>query len=441
MSKKVLKPAVRRPMLLALIMATAILGLLFSGWLTPTPSKAQPSQQNAQPNVETTNCVTASTSSSCVTAGSISLVAPTNSPVVCMGSGVSLSASYLVTTGQVQVTTTYTNSGNSGSGACPDTYTTNYPTPTIVSNWWEASVGSYSTNGKGLSASFTPTDCGSGAVTFHLTYKNSDPCDTNVQSAGDVTGSFNVVQILYQCLATTPTNQFRTTIGVGEEVALEACGAPGNVTWSTSAGTLSPTNGAITTLTAPDRKATATVTVYYDGGSCSLPFNVIEPSGVYFATNALKHHYDRADIGFYALTYLKPDSVNFSHVWCIEEKANCVADGVYLQWDGYPHDRNPSPFSFGDAVVPSLGTGPANDTCYSGETDSSIAMPFSPGTEKVTIPWDFCVNSGPWKTNFTTLTWNCSESDGGDHGEGLLKASKSNAKWSCNVDDPDIIGF
>jgi len=46
-------------MLLALIvMATLTLGLLFSGWLTPTPGKAQPNQSNPQPNQETTdtNC-------------------------------------------------------------------------------------------------------------------------------------------------------------------------------------------------------------------------------------------------------------------------------------------------------------------------------------------------------------------------------------------------
>jgi hypothetical protein len=43
-------------MLLAVfIMATLILGLLFSGWFTPMPGKAQPSQPNPTPNVET-NC-------------------------------------------------------------------------------------------------------------------------------------------------------------------------------------------------------------------------------------------------------------------------------------------------------------------------------------------------------------------------------------------------
>ena len=58
MSKKVLKLAGKRPMLLALIiMATLTLGLLFSGWLTPTPGKAQTGGGNPQPNNENTNCV------------------------------------------------------------------------------------------------------------------------------------------------------------------------------------------------------------------------------------------------------------------------------------------------------------------------------------------------------------------------------------------------
>jgi hypothetical protein len=41
MSKKVLKLTGQRPMLLAIIMATLTLGLLFSGWFTPTSLQAQ----------------------------------------------------------------------------------------------------------------------------------------------------------------------------------------------------------------------------------------------------------------------------------------------------------------------------------------------------------------------------------------------------------------
>jgi len=428
MSKKVLKIAGRRPMLLALIiMATLAFGILFSGWLTPARVKAQEGAVQQAVQQETTNCEVASTSSSCVTAGSISLVAPTNSPVVCLGSSVSLSASYLVTTGQVLVTTTYTNAGNSGADACPDTYSTNYPTPTIVSNWWTASVGSYSTNGQGLTASFTPTDCGSGSVTFYLNYQNSAPCDTNVQSAGSVSGSFNVVDIQHQCVATTPTNQSRTTIGVGEQVNLTACGAPGTITWSTSAGSLSPTNGTYTTLTAPGNAATATVTVNYTSGSCATGFSVIEPSGVNMVTNGLRHVINRPDIGFHALIYVAPDSVNFGAVSCIEVTNNAVCSGVYTPFNGYPHDAHPASFPLSSTVVSGLGTsaGAVEDNIYSG--DPGTASPFAPGSIVYTIPWQFQVGTNAWKT-FTTLTHNCSLGSGG-----VLNASKAGASWSCNV--------
>jgi hypothetical protein len=58
MSKKVLKLAGRRPMLLALIvMATVTLGLLISGWLTPAPLRAQGTGgQNPVTGDEITNC-------------------------------------------------------------------------------------------------------------------------------------------------------------------------------------------------------------------------------------------------------------------------------------------------------------------------------------------------------------------------------------------------
>jgi len=197
MSKIVLKLAGRRSMVLALfIMATLTLGLLFSGWFTPIPGKAQPNQPNPQPNQETTNCIVLSTSNTCASAGSISLVAPTDSPVVCIGSGVTLTATCLVVTGQLTQTITFTNGGNSGADACPNTVTNiPAPAPVSVTNWWEATVGSYHTIGAGLTAQFTPTDCGAGSVTFHLKYKNSLPCDTNVQSAPDVSGSFTVVAV------------------------------------------------------------------------------------------------------------------------------------------------------------------------------------------------------------------------------------------------------
>jgi hypothetical protein len=68
MSKKVLNYAGKRPMLLAiLVMATFTLGLLFSGWFTPTAVRAQTGGGNPTPNVET-NCGPQS-NGSCVECG------------------------------------------------------------------------------------------------------------------------------------------------------------------------------------------------------------------------------------------------------------------------------------------------------------------------------------------------------------------------------------
>jgi hypothetical protein len=87
MSKKVLKLAGRQPMLLALIvMATFTLALLFSGWLTPTPGKAQPNQSNPQPNQENCAASTNVVGGTCPSVVTNGLVSPT-SEIVCYGNG------------------------------------------------------------------------------------------------------------------------------------------------------------------------------------------------------------------------------------------------------------------------------------------------------------------------------------------------------------------
>ena len=83
------------------------------------------------------------------------------------------------------------------------TFVTNLVSPIIVSNWWTASVGSYSTNGTGLSASFTPTNGGCGTVTFNLAYINNTPCDTNIYPATPCTLNFSVAELSTNCTAGT----------------------------------------------------------------------------------------------------------------------------------------------------------------------------------------------------------------------------------------------
>jgi hypothetical protein len=90
MSEKVLKLAGKRPMLLALIvMTTLVLGILFSGWLTPMPGMAQQGggggsgggsdTNSSSTNSENTNCVatTNAWSGTCPTIITNSSVTPT----------------------------------------------------------------------------------------------------------------------------------------------------------------------------------------------------------------------------------------------------------------------------------------------------------------------------------------------------------------------------
>jgi hypothetical protein len=126
MSKKVLKIAGRRPMLLALIMATITIGLLFSGWLAPTPGRAQTGGGNPPPGGENTNCPNYiySTNVTCPSVSNNRAIAPTT---FCVNEGTSLPLPQLVTspaasTGSIIITTTETCSNIVISTTNPVTY-------------------------------------------------------------------------------------------------------------------------------------------------------------------------------------------------------------------------------------------------------------------------------------------------------------------------------
>ena len=55
--------------------------------------------------------------------------------------------------------------------------------PTMITNWWVVSGPSnFTATGSGLSTSFTPTNIGSGSITFSLQYSNSDACAGGIQT-------------------------------------------------------------------------------------------------------------------------------------------------------------------------------------------------------------------------------------------------------------------
>ncbi len=153
----------------------------------------------------------------------------------CFGGTVSASASYTNTDGQIITTTTASDcSTSSSSNSCSASL--------LVSNCtWTASVGSFSTNGAGITATFTPTDCGVGTVSFHVAWTNA--CDGSTGS-GDVSGSFNVVKLLSLGVANAVsvggTNNWAAvkTTNANDFVTLTATLCPNNadaaalLTWS-----------------------------------------------------------------------------------------------------------------------------------------------------------------------------------------------------------------
>ncbi len=314
----------------------------------------------------------------CATNGSLVLTNGTMTPTNgCLGSAFTATAS-IITNMAIVITN------------CPcgtNTYLTNYIAPTVVSNWWTASVGTYSTNGQGVSATFNPTNGGTGTVVFHLKYKNNTPCDTNVTTAPDLTNSFTVIQITNQCVATTPANRVRTTIGVCEEVDIGLAGSPsGTFTWSASVGSLSQTNGTNTRFTAPDTETNSIISVYYNGGECNIQFTINKPSGVRFVKLADKHVQGWLDAGFHVQCIIMNTNVSFYNIEISELEATATATGCFSCLNGQIHKR------WTDQGITWLT--PAQNNYLSTVVDYSRKVACNnvgpgPGTFSWDIPWNY----------------------------------------------------
>lgn len=88
----------------------------------------------------------------------------------CLGQAVSICGSNSFTAGTVQASTV--------NGDCSVTTTTSSSSSTLQSNWWQVTLGSFSASGSGLCASFTPTNAGTGTLTYYVRYANTSPCST-----------------------------------------------------------------------------------------------------------------------------------------------------------------------------------------------------------------------------------------------------------------------
>ena len=193
MSKKVLNYAGKRPMLLALtIMATLTLGLLFSGWLTPTTGRAQ-GGPNPPPNQENTNCPPVwgawQADPNNLPTISITFAAPGDQCVeIKAGStsgSMSVSAGSPTNTagGKFQVDTSGCgNANNTGTLAITPGTTT----------WTASGCGATPSSGTTETATFSVNASGSCTVTFTAHGITSDPSGTYDSSAASQTFNVNV---------------------------------------------------------------------------------------------------------------------------------------------------------------------------------------------------------------------------------------------------------
>jgi hypothetical protein len=152
------------------------------------------------------------------------------------------------------------------------------------------------------------------------------PDDAGARQAGNVP----LPRLTNQCVAATPADRARTTVGVGEQVSLGLADAPpGDYAWSVSAGSVSNDCGTSATFTAPSNAANATVTVTLPGGqTLSRNFTVLEPGGVDHADLLSVYDFDtnESGAGMYCRVYLAPTNVSFYRVQLMEVATN--ASGI-----------------------------------------------------------------------------------------------------------------
>lgn len=235
-------------------------------------------------------------------------------------------------------------------------------------------------------------------------------------------GAYRLTHI---CVADTPTNKDRLTIGVGEKVSLG--GMPANTVWS-GPGLLLTNNEA--TFNAPSNACNATVTA--TAGSAApetLNFKVLEPAAINMVCYDTNHAYGTAYIAMRTHVYIAPSSVNFGAVSIQELPANWQAGGVYQSLNNSSHGGMVDNPSSGYVLQP-LGT-----LCqgYDESLVSQLGI-YNPtngsGYAFVSITNQWSIDGANWN-NFPSTTFESGDSSGAP--SHTLIISKCGASASCSV--------
>jgi hypothetical protein len=133
-----------------------------------------------------------------------------------------------------------------------------------------------------------------------------------------------------ECPAAGDPNLERTSLGVGERDLIS--GMPAETHWSTSAGTLSTAGpSSATTLTAPGTHTSITVTATVRSESCTINFDVVEPTGVQVNLRSQDSYTPPyVGAGLYLDVFLTPKTVSFYRVQIMEPAAAATGRTGYF---------------------------------------------------------------------------------------------------------------
>jgi hypothetical protein len=246
-------------------------------------------------------------------------------------------------------------------------------------------------------------------------------------------------------MASSPANQARTRIGVGEEVDIMI--DSGRATWAISgAGTLTPSSGTVkqVSFTAGDTAGTVTITATKGSCKCSITFTVVAPDSwtmVPANPGTVKHVHGHPSAGFLGIMCVQPADVNFYAIQVRELDCKSTAFGSFnpshnnVYHGNYPPPDRASEWISMGAHNDDDGThSNGRDHIYSGWPPPSAVgtrPPFRAGIFDWSITWQWKVGDHGAIHNFSSQL---QESE--ITADGKCKTSKGGFSVEANWDDP-----
>lgn len=234
------------------------------------------------------------------------------------------------------------------------------------------------------------------------------------------------VTLITETVATRPYDRTRTKLGVGEEVTLRLNPSPSStVSWSIAGqGSLSSTTGSSVIFTAHERASSPSITASYDSYSCSVSFDVVEPSSISMVKVGDGRTVDNPlGVLMTLVMYVGPEDVNFSKLMIAEQECPAVCTGYYAYKNGLNHIPG-ADAQVSDTLVVGRGW-----LCNGFDTASlgSQGAPYSNGEFRWPIPTHYVINGNSYW--FITVDQVGSLEIGTD-GKATLTLSKAGASAS-----------